>query len=57
MPKESKELRLSTSGSGSEKQLIKKNTSSLEKDGPIATITFTRPERRNALDTEFFEEL
>ena len=45
------------SRSNGEKELIKKNTSSLEKDGPIATITFTRPERRNALDTEVFEEL
>ena len=48
---------MSTSGTSGKKQLIEKNTSSLEKDGPIATITFTRPERRNALDTEFFEEL
>ena len=48
---------MKASESGDERQLIQKNTSSLEKDGPIATITFTRPERRNALDTEFFEEL
>jgi enoyl-CoA hydratase/carnithine racemase len=34
-----------------------KNTHRFEKDGPIATITFNRPERRNAHDIEFFEEL
>lgn len=28
-----------------------------EKDGPIARITFNRPERRNAHDTLFFQEL
>ncbi len=37
--------------------MVKKNTHDLVKDGPVATITFNRPERRNALDTEFFEEL
>jgi enoyl-CoA hydratase/carnithine racemase len=40
-----------------EKQVIEKATSRLEKDGPVATITFSRPERRNALDTEFFKDL
>lgn len=48
---------MSTSGSSGKKQLIEENTSRLEKDGPIATITFSRPERRNALDTEFFQDL
>lgn len=28
-----------------------------EKDGPVARITFNRPEKRNAHDTEFFKEL
>lgn len=37
--------------------MVKKNTHDLVKDGQVATITFNRPERRNAHDTEFFEEL
>ena len=37
--------------------MTKKNTHNFEKDGAVATITFNRPERRNALDTEFFNEL
>lgn len=48
---------MTVSRTAGDKELIEKNTSRLEKDGPVATITFTRPERRNALDTEVFEDL
>ena len=29
----------------------------LESDGPVATLTFNRPERRNGLNAEVLEEL